>query len=344
MRGSTRAVTWATLRAPHRLRVRRVLGDDDERLVVVGVVERGQRRSVSAPAAAGAAHVASSPRSIGTRCGVNSTVRPSSCSISAVWRWVSEAVGGRVVGERREVQRVAERAARTGRPAHRVDEDGARPPTSPASTSGPEREGGGRRVAPRHRHGRVAPLSASRCRSTRPYTAVPTSSGAGCGPPYHVAHAAASASRRSAPRSTTTAPAAPRAATSGAELPWGSATNTSSQPSSASGVVAAKTRSGYAAASDGAWAATPIADVALGGGDGDVEVAGATRRSAAARRRRSPTPRRPPPAYEILCTSVHRDARTGGRRRTRPAGWGDVQARDGPLPRAVGHVGRSPTS
>ena len=107
---------------------------------------------MSTPAAAGAVQVTSSPRSIGTRCGVKSTARPSSCSISAVCRWVEQPVGVGVVGEGGELQPLARRRARARRAAQGADAD-LPLPHEPRVAERPEREHGRGRVAPRHRHG-----------------------------------------------------------------------------------------------------------------------------------------------------------------------------------------------
>src|SRR5690606_40423914 len=69
----------------------------------------------------------------------------------------------------------------------------------------------------------------SRFSSGSPYTASDNSAGCVCSVLYHVRYAAASANRKSAPKSTTRTPRAKSSAASSMDAPWGTARNATSQ-------------------------------------------------------------------------------------------------------------------
>ena len=83
----------------------------------------------------------------GTRCGVNSTSAPRICSISGVWRWVQQPVGGEVLVDRAEVQRLLEPAPGARHARGGVDDDAGRLDQAGAQQRG-QGQAGRRRVAP----------------------------------------------------------------------------------------------------------------------------------------------------------------------------------------------------
>ena len=89
---------------------RRRVDELDERLVRVGVLDRAAQRVAQRLGQGHVARSSSSPWSTGTRCGTNVTPSParpaaaSSWSISGVWRWRADPVGGDVLVDGHEVR------------------------------------------------------------------------------------------------------------------------------------------------------------------------------------------------------------------------------------------------